>query len=388
MEQSTPILDAEQQARARALSRARRGWHLAELVLGNGYFLILWLGGYAIALRDWAVATGPGWWGAFALFNAIFWLGYTLLTMPLSYWGGHRLERQYGLSKQTAGGWLLDALKGLVVGTVVSFPLLAGVYALLSAAPSTWWLWAWGGFAAFTLVAIVLVPVVIMPIFHKFTPLDDDGLVARLHQMAERAGSKVQGVFRWGLGEKSTQANAALTGFGATRRIIISDTMLEGYSPDEIEAVLAHELGHQVNADIGRFWLLNLAVGAGAFFAAHQVLSRFAAQGGLQGLGDFANLPLLLLVVSAVSLGVLPVVNGYSRHRENAADAFAMRLASRPEALATALTKLASQNLSDPYPPAWIEWLLYSHPALGRRVAKIQAQTGGAARAGLAPEPS
>lgn len=376
MDPNTPILDAEQQARARALAKARRGWQLAELLVGNGYFLALWLSGGAIALRDWATATGPGWWGAFALFNLAFWAGYTLLTMPLGYWGGHRLERQYGLSKQTTTSWLIDALKGLAVGTVVSFPLLAGVYALLGAAPATWWLWAWGGFAVFTLVAIVLVPVVIMPLFHTFTPLEDESLVARLHRMAERADAKVQGVFRWGLSEKSTQANAALTGFGATRRIIISDTMLDGYSPDEIEAVLAHELGHQVNADIGRFWLLNLAVGFGALYAAHGGLSQVSTMGGLKGLGDFANLPVLLLVVSAVSLVVLPVVNGYSRRRETAADEFALALASRPEALATALTKLASQNLSDPYPPSWIEWLLYSHPALGRRVARIQARTG------------
>lgn len=388
MDQHPPILDADQQAKARALAKARRGWQLAELLLGNGYFLALWLSGAAVWLRDWALQTGPGWWGAFALFNAVFWAGYTLLTLPLGYWGGHRLERRYGLSKQTTGGWLVDALKGLVVSVVVSFPLLAGLYGLLAAAPETWWLWAWGGFAIVTLVAIVLVPVVVMPLFHKFTPLDDEALVARLNRMAERAGSKVQGVFRWGLGEKSTQANAALTGFGATRRILISDTMLDGYTPDEIEAVLAHELGHQVNADIGRFWLLNLALGAAAFYAAHRALGHFAATGGFKGLSDFATLPLLLLTVSAVSLVVLPLVNGYSRRREHAADAFAIAIANRPEALATALVKLAGQNLSDPYPPAWLEWLLYSHPALGRRVAAIQAKTGAAAAQTLATGPT
>jgi STE24 endopeptidase len=370
-----PILDADQQDKARALARARRKWQLVDLVIGNGYFLALLLTGGAVALRDWAFATAGNWWGAFALFNLIFWSGYMLLTMPLGYVGGYRLERQYGLSKQTVGQWLVDAFKGLVVGAVVSVPLLAGVYALLGSAPGAWWLWAWGGYAVFTLIAIVLVPVVIMPLFHKFTPLEDEALVARLHAMAARADAKVAGVFRWGLGEKSTQANAALTGFGATRRIIISDTMLDGYSPDEIEAVLAHELGHQVHADIGRFWIVNVAIALGALYVAHRVLSYFATAGGipgLKGIGDFANLPLLLLVVSAASLCVLPLVNGYSRRREHAADGFALRLASRPEALATALTKLAGQNLADPYPPAWIEWLLYSHPALGKRVARIQ----------------
>lgn len=373
--ESTPILDDAQQRQARALARARRRVRVADLVIGNVYFLALLTSGASAALRQWAAHLAPNFYATLALYNLVFWAGYLALTLPLGYFGDHRLEVRYGLSKQNFAGWAADTLKGLAIGVVVGFPLLAALYAILAHAPSNWWLWALALYTAFSVVAAAVVPVVLMPLFYKFTPLEDAELVGRLQGLAARAGARVQGVYRWGLGEKSTQANAALSGFGATRRIIISDTMLEGYTPDEIEAVLAHELGHQVHGDIGRLLAVNVAIAAGALYVAQRVLAVTSHAFGLAGLTDPANLPLLMLVLGAVSLVVLPLVNGYSRRREQAADGFALRLANCPAALGTALVKLAGQNLADPYPPAWIEWLSYSHPALGRRVAGIRRAT-------------
>ncbi|HEY9724299.1 MAG TPA: M48 family metallopeptidase [Oscillatoriaceae cyanobacterium] len=373
--ETTPILNDEQQTQARALARARRRIRVADLLIGNGYFLVLLLSGQSAALRTWASHLAPNFYATLALYNLVFWAGYLVLTLPLSYFGDYRLEKRYGLTKQGTAGWAADLFKGLGIGAVVGYPLLAALYAILAHVPGNWWLWALGLYTAFSIVAAAVVPVVLMPLFYKFTPLDDADLVGRLQSLAARAGAKVQGVYRWGLGEKSTQANAALSGFGATRRIIISDTMLEGYSPDEIEAVLAHELGHQVHGDIGRFLVVNVAIAAGALYSAQRILARTSHAFALTGLADPANLPLLLLVLGAVSLVVLPLVNGYSRRRENAADGFALRLATQPAALGTALVKLAGQNLADPYPPAWIEWLTYSHPALGRRVSGIRRAT-------------
>lgn len=372
---SDAILDQDQRDRAKALARERRGWQLAELLVSVGYFTLMLTTGASAALRDWAGAVAPGWWGAFLLFNMVFWGAHFLLSFPLSILGEYHLEKRYGLLKQSFAGWLGDAAKGLVLSAGIMLPLLAALYGALALAPGTWWLWALAGYALVSVVAIVVVPVWLMPLFHKFTPLEDEDLKARLAALAERANMPVAGMFRWGLGEKSTAANAALAGLGATRRIIISDTMLDAYSPDEIEAVLAHEMGHQAHGDIGRLWTVNVAVVGAALFLASLVLTRFSEAWGLAGLADFANLPLLLLVLTGVTLVAMPLLNGYSRRREHAADGFALTHAERPEALATALTKLAEQNLADPEPPAWVEWLLYSHPALGRRVARVREAT-------------
>lgn len=373
---TSPILDEAQQARAKALARARRGWQLLDLLVGVTFLAAMLVSGASAQLRDWALGLAPAWWAGLLLFSAAFFGLYTLLTLPLSYFSEYRLEKRYGLLKQGLGGWIADAVKGLVLGAVISGPLLLGLYAVLGRFPETWWLWAIGGYALFTLVAIVAVPVVVMPLFHKFTPLEDPELASRLQGLAERAGARVQGVYRWGLGEKSELANAALTGLGATRRIIVSDTMLDRYSPDEIEAVLAHELGHHCHADIWRLWGVNVAVTSVAFYLGHLALGRFSTQFGLTGLGDFANMPLFLLVLMGASLLAMPLINGYSRRREHAADGFAIRHAGQPAALASALTKLAGQNLADPEPPAWVEWWLHSHPALGRRVARVRQIAG------------
>ncbi|MFP5504176.1 MAG: M48 family metalloprotease, partial [Candidatus Sericytochromatia bacterium] len=272
---ASAILDDTQQARAKALARARRRWQLLELLVGVSFLAAMLATGASARLRDWALGVAPAWWAGLLLFSAAFFGLYTLLTLPLSYFSEYRLEKRYGLLKQGLGGWLADALKGLVVGAVIMGPLLLGLYAVLGRFPETWWLWAIGGYAAFTLVAIVAVPVVVMPLFHKFTPLEDPELEGRLQALAGRVGARVQGVYRWGLGEKSELANAALTGLGATRRIIVSDTMLDRYSPEEIEAVLAHELGHHCHADIWRMWAVNVGVTSLAFYLGHMALGRF-----------------------------------------------------------------------------------------------------------------
>jgi STE24 endopeptidase len=214
--------------------------------------------------------------------------------------------------------------------------------------------------------------VLIFPLFYKFTPLDDQELVARLTRLAERAGARVRGVYRFDMSRKTVQANAALTGLGNTRRIVLSDTLLDHFTPDEIETVLAHELGHHVHADLGKGILVQSVVTLGGLWLAGLGLGWGVKVFGFQGVADVAALPWLALVLGVFGLVTMPLNNAYSRWRERLADRYALKTTQQPQAFASAMTRLANQNLSDADPERWVEVLLHSHPAISRRVAMAQ----------------
>ena len=197
-----------------------------------------------------------------------------LLTLPIGYFSGHVLERRYGLTRRSVGGWTLDWLKGLAVQTVMLAIFVACLYALLAADPDYWWVWASLLFSVISVFMAAIAPIVLMPIFFKFEPLPDGDLKQRLERLSTRLNTFVQGAYIWKLGDRTVKANAALAGWGKTRRIIISDTLIESHDADEIEVIIAHELGHHVNGDIWRgigvqvviifvsMWLVDLALGA------------------------------------------------------------------------------------------------------------------------------
>jgi len=217
-----------------------------------------------------------------------------------------------------------------------------------------------------------LAPVVLMPIFYKFEPLANDSLRDRLTRLCERAGTRVRGVYEWKLSEKSNKANAALTGLGSTRRIILSDTLLEKYSDDEIESILAHELGHHVHKHILKgiltqvgitffgFWFINIVL---RFVIAKEWFSALDAR-----LYDFANLPLIVLVATVLGFLLMPALNALSRHHERQADRYAWENTPEVAPFITSMQKLADQNLAEREPSKWIEWLFHSHPSIGKRV--------------------
>ncbi len=219
-----------------------------------------------------------------------------------------------------------------------------------------------------------LAPVILFPIFYKFEPLKDEELKARLTRLGERAGTRVRGVYKWHLSEKSKKANAALTGLGNTRRIILADTLLDNYSPDEIEAVLAHELGHHVHKHI----LKSIGVQAGVTFvgfwaanwALHYSIDRLHM---FETISDFANLPLLVLIFTLLSFLLMPALNAFSRYNERQADRYAFESIASVAPFVSSMNKLAEQNLAERTPSRWVEWWFHSHPAIARRVAAAEA---------------
>lgn len=293
-------------------------------------------------------------------------------TLPVAFYSGFLLERRYGLLNERLGTWALDQMKAFAIGLVLGCSGAAIVYFFIRRSPEGWWLPAGVVFALLIVVMANLAPVLLLPLFYSVKPLEHESLRARLLALADRAGATVVGAYEWGLGDKSKKANAALAGVGRTRRILVSDTMLKDYSEDEIEVVLAHELGHHVHGDIWKGIVFEGALVLAGLFLASRVLSALAPSFGLIGPADAAGLPLLLLAAGAVSLGMVPVALAMSRGYERSADRFALSLTQNPTAFVSAMKRLGAQNLAEENPSKLVEWLFYSHPPLGQRIVAAQ----------------
>ena len=298
------------------------------------------------------------------------------VSFPFRFYRTFILERRYGLSGVPLRNWLRDHLKAFAIEFPIALASGAIVYASIARWPRWWWAASALAFVAAMLMLARIAPVVLMPVFYRFKPLDRDALRDRLEALSARAGVPVLGVYEWGLGEKTTRANAALVGTGRTRRILLSDTLLADYTEDEIEVILAHELAHHVHRDIRTGLLVEGALIFVSTGIAAAVLNASWRGLGLQQPGDVAGLPLLLLVAGLVSLLAQPALNALSRRNEHRADRFALELTERPEAFVSAMRRLASQNLAEARPSAATLWLFHSHPPFEQRIQTAKAFLG------------
>ncbi|HZR22552.1 MAG TPA: M48 family metallopeptidase [Vicinamibacterales bacterium] len=296
-----------------------------------------------------------------------------VISLPLAFYSGYVLERRYGLSNETLGGWALDQLKSFAVAIVLGGGAAVLIYWLIRLSPDRWWLTAGLVFALLIVGLTNLAPVLLLPLFYTLKPLERETLQARLLALAARAGARVLGVYEWGLAEKTKKANAALTGVGSTRRILVSDTMLADYSDDEIEVVLAHELAHHVHGDIWKGIIFQSFLILAGFYLASRVMLALAGPLGLSGVDDVAGLPLLMLAAGAVSLVMVPFAHAMSRAFERSADRFALELTRNPSAFISAMKRLGAQNLAEDQPSKIVQLLFYSHPPLRERIAIAQA---------------
>jgi STE24 endopeptidase len=359
---------------ARRYNRIHRWLEFSDVVLGLAFLLVLLLTGWNSLLRDWAYRAAFQNY-TFSVFIYVFMLmlAAKFLGLALDYYG-LRLERRFKLSTQKTRAWVWDQVKEFVVGLAFATVIAELLYFTIRVSPQNWWLISWALFMGLFVVLAQVAPLVLFPIFYKFEPLENDDLKNRLVRLSERAGTKVRGIYKWHLSEKSNKANAALTGLGATRRIILADTLLDHYSADEIEAVLAHELGHHVHRHILKGILMQALVTLGGFWAANYVLHWSIEQWGMfDTLSDFSNLPLLVLVSTVLSLLLMPALNAYSRFNERQADRYAFESIRSVQPFISSMNKLAAQNLAERTPSRWIEWLFHSHPAISRRVAAAEA---------------
>jgi STE24 endopeptidase len=330
--------------------------------------------GASQALRDalaWALHPLPTWLhspSTVLAFVAVLAVVYGLGALPMTFFAGFTLERRYGLSRQPAAAWLRDHLKAAAIGLAFTGTAAVWVYVWLEAAPGSWWLPAWAGVAAAGVVTAWAAPVVLLPLFYRFAPLPDGTLRGRLLALAARAGVPALGVFEWRTSDRTSRANAALTGIGRTRRIILSDTLLNDYKPEEVEAVLAHEVAHHASHDIWRALAVDAAASLGAFLAADAALRAAVEPVGLQALSDPAGLPAAGLAMTAVSWVVSPLQNAVSRAHERRADRAALDLTRNVDAFVSAMRRLGARNLSEASPSLLTRLFFHTHPPVDERI--------------------
>jgi STE24 endopeptidase len=360
--------------RAARYHRLRRRASVAGTMAGAAWLLVLHGPGASAGLAarvrvlgeslPWPIARPL----SLAIVILVMALGWELVSLPFVFYRSFVLERKYGLSSEPLSTWAGDHLKALGLGLVFTIAAGLSVYGAVRVSGDLWWALAAGLFAAAGVLLSRIAPVLLMPIFYRFRPLDRETLRERLMTLSRRAGVPVLGAFEWGLGEKTTRANAALVGVGHTRRILVSDTLLKDYTDDEIEVILAHEMAHHIHHDIWTALALETAIVAAALFGAHLAVARFGAAAGLAGPADPAALPALILAAGFVSLLLTPLGNAWSRYNERRADLFALTLTCRPGAFISAMRRLGQQNLAEVRPSAAVFWFFHTHPTIDERI--------------------
>lgn len=307
----------------------------------------------------------------FLLFVGITGLAAGILFFPLNYYTSFYLEHKYKLSNQTLIAWMWEDLKGLLVSLVIGIPLLLAFFWLLNKYNADWWL----PMAVLLFVISVLlarvVPVFILPLFYKITPLEDEDLKSRINKLAKDAGIKVQNVYKFNMSKNTKKANAAFTGIGKSKRILLGDTLLDNFSKDEIETVLAHELGHYKKKHI----IKNIVIGTATSFLTLFLIAFFYDKSVVwfhfAGRTDISALPLLSLWAMLIGIILTPIGNIISRKYEYEADNYAVTSTGKPAEFIITLEKLNDQNLGDKDPNPFVEWFFYSHPSISKRIAAI-----------------
>ncbi|MDP3348019.1 MAG: M48 family metallopeptidase [Hydrogenophaga sp.] len=366
---------AHQKAADYTITKTRFG--LLEIAI-DAALLLGWtlLGGLEWLNQTLLAALGGGMVQQLALLGSFAIIG-GLITLPLGWYATFRIEERFGFNKMTLSLWLGDLLKGTLVGALVGLPLAALVLWLMGAAGPAWWLWAWGAWMVFNLLALVLYPTVIAPMFNKFEPLADETLKARVNALMQRCGFAAKGLFVMDGSKRSAHANAYFTGFGAAKRVVFFDTLLKQLSPEEIDAVLAHELGHYKRRHIIKRIVLLFSLSLAGFALLGWVSSQawfYSGLGVMPSLdtpNDALALILFLMVVPLLTFFLSPLMAQLSRKHEFEADAYAVEHTNGAD-LASALLKLYKDNASTLTPDPVYARFYYSHPPASERLTRLQ----------------
>ena len=373
------VVDPARQTLARAYAYQRLGMRAISLLVGASALLMLGPLGGAVDLRAFVEERTGVWPLQVGLFFALLGLAWIVANAPLTYYRGFVLPHHYRMSNQTLGRWLVDLVKMLSIGTFLGAGAIEALYFLLRQTPSTWWIWAGIGYLLFALLLSALAPLLLLPLFFRLQPLRDPTLAGQVVQLADRAGARVSNVCEIDLSSKTPAANAAVIGLGKTRKIVLGDTLLREFAPDEIAVVVAHELGHHVHRDLGRGLAVESVLTVTGLAVSNVALHAAAGHWHFTGVSDLGAFPILAAALGLWNAASGIVVRAHSRRVEAAADAFSLSLTGAVEAFTTSEIRLTNQNLAWYRPPRWIEVLFYTHPAPWRRVAMGESYLGGAA---------
>lgn len=328
--------------------------------------------GYSLQLENYLAGFIENQYLLFIVFIMVIGFIGSILSFPVSLYSGFYLEHKYNLSNQTFIKWIWEGFKGLLVSLVIGIPILLTFYYILNTFLSLWWL----PFAIIMFfISVVLsqiFPVIIFPIFYKITPIEDDGLKESITNLAKNAKLRVENVYQFNMSKNTKKANAAFTGLGKTKRIILGDTLLDNYSTEEIETVIAHELGHYKKKHIVK----NIFIGTASSFLTLFVIAILYENSinlfGFDSITQISAIPLLALWSMLIGVIQTPLGNILSRKFEYEADEYAIQETKNPTAFIKTLEKLTDQNLGDKEPHPFVEWFFFSHPSIKNRLKAIE----------------
>jgi STE24 endopeptidase len=360
-------MDENRRQLAKQYEKVKLTVNITESILSFIILLLFVVMGYSKSLELFVFSYTSNPYIALIYFGLIIGLVSSVISFPVDYFFGFRLEHRFGLSNLTFTGWLKEKLKGAVVGGIIAAPIAFLFYWLISSY-ELWWLYlaciVWG----YTVLLARIAPVLIFPLFYKFKPIENESLRKKLMDLCYRVGFKVKGVYTFNMSKTTKKANAAFTGMGKTKRIILGDTLIESFTEDEIETVFAHELGHYKKRHIMKNVFFSLFATFAGLYIMSQVYLMLLPKVGFQHPWEIGALPLLALIAGAFSFLARPVGAGISRRFEFEADRFAIDTTKDFSSFKSTMEKLTDQNLADDEPNKLVEFWSYSHPSVKRRV--------------------
>jgi STE24 endopeptidase len=344
-----------------------------SLFLNLIFLAIFFLSGFSVYLRNQAGYFSSNLFLLNGFYILAFFLIFDILNFPLGFYEGFILEHKFNLSNQTFVAWLKDELKKIVLDFVLFLIVVEAVYFLLYKSPDYWWLFGALFWIFLTIVLAKITPAVIIPIFYKYIPIANNELRQRIFNLFERCKIKISDVTSINFSQKTKKANAFVAGLGKNKKVVLSDTLLEKFSLDEIEAVLAHELGHYLNHDILKLLLVNSIFSVFGFYIIDRLLNSLLSTFGIKAIDDIAFLPVVSLCLLLLGFLILPAQNWFSRVLEKKADIFSLELTKNKPAFISMMEKLGALNLADASPSRFIEIWFYNHPSISKRIKLAQS---------------
>lgn len=337
--------------------------------------LVLLSRGPFALLAEQTSALKGGWFTQAVVLGAAITVLLALVALPIGYLTGYVIQHAWGLSNQSLGAWIADQARFLALGAVISAVTAAAFYGVLRWKPGSWWLWGWGAFTVLTVILVFLYPLVITPLFNRFTPLADSSLRQKILALGDEAGVELDEVLVADASKRSSVENAYVAGLGASKQMVLYDTLLESGTEEETLFVVAHELGHKVENHVVK----NILISSAGILIGFGILSLFSRGpsfwrwGGADAIDDPRALPLLVLALTIATLATGPLNSAVSRHFEREADRFAVALTEDPDAGVRTFRRLAFSNLADLRPPGFLVTLLFGHPPIPERIRNLLA---------------
>ena len=334
--------------------------------------IFLLYGGLTFEIRDWVQSLVSENIISDALYVWILGFLVFVLHFPLNYFSGYVWEHRYGLSTQTLGKWWLEHLKKSMMGLSFAAILISVIYLVAGYYADNWWIVASIIWTIFNYILARWLPVLIIPLFYKYSEVDNLDLKDRIHALFKRCGTVFDDVYAVDFSKKTYKANAFVCGFGSTRRVVLSDTLLSKFTDEEVETVVAHELGHHRHHDLTKLFAVNAVFIFLGLYVVHRVLSAAIIHFKFNSINDIASLPLAILCLSVLGIILAPLMNWMSRRAEVAADRYSLQITGNPDAFISMMTKLGSLNLSETQPHWLIKLFFYDHPPISQRLAFAQ----------------